>query len=133
MTRGENIDETNTRVEEWIDSLGQSTDTRGPPTANLTAEQKETEINRFKTAEMRYGLKYLLLRALEISTNEGLGMDNCKLIEYVRQLEKNKKQRIELSTQTQETITNTQEQAITTKESHMRPTKHYSHQWNSTV
>ena len=52
---------------------------------------------------MRYGLKCLLLRAhlstdiaqqvrtLEISTNEGLGLDNGKLIEYVRQLEKNKK------------------------------------------
>ena len=106
MTKGENIDETNNKVEEWIDSLDQLTDARGPPTTALTEEEKKTEINRFKTDEMRYGLKYLLLRAhlsteiaqqvrtLEISTNEGLGLDNGKLIEYVRQL-KTKKQRIE--------------------------------------
>ena len=54
---------------------------------------------------MRYGLKYLLLRAhlttdiaqqvrtLEITTNEGLGLDNGKRIDFVRQLEKNKKEK----------------------------------------
>ena len=105
LTRGENIDETNNRVEEWIDSLGQSTDARGPTTTALTEEQKKKEINRFKTDDMKYGLKWLLLRAhlttdiaqqvrtLEITTNEGLGLDNGKLIDYVRQLEKNKKEK----------------------------------------
>ena len=54
---------------------------------------------------MKEGLKWLLLRAhlttgiaqqvrtLEITTNEGLGLDNGKLIEFVKQLEKNKKEK----------------------------------------
>ena len=48
LTRGENIDETNNRIEEWTESLGQFTETRGAKSNTLTEEQKQNEINRFK-------------------------------------------------------------------------------------
>ena len=67
---------------------------------------------------MKGSLKWLLLRAhlttdiaqkvrtYEITTNEGLGLDNGKLIEFVRQLKKNKKEK---DGQIPETTTNTKD------------------------
>ena len=93
LTRGESIDETNNRIVELTESLGQSTEAKSN---TLTDAQRNKEINRFKSDEMKGSLKWLLLRAHlttdiaqqvrthEITTNEGLGLDNGKLIEFVR-------------------------------------------------
>ena len=102
LTRGENIDETNRKIEDWIESLGHATKARGNKSNTLSEEDRDIEIKRFEGDEIKDSIKWMLLRAhlpndiaqavrtYAITANEGLGLNNSKLITFVRQLEKNK-------------------------------------------
>ena len=68
----------------------------------MSEADKEIEVKRFESKEIKDTIKWMLLRAhlpkdiaievrtYEITNNEGLGLNNSKLITFVRQLEKNR-------------------------------------------
>ena len=99
---GRNIDETNERIEDWLEELEHASQAQGNKNLNMDDTKRQIEIKRFANSEVKDALKWLILRAtlkpdiakkvrlFEISSNEGLGLDNSEFITLVRQLEKNK-------------------------------------------
>ena len=77
----------------------------------MNEDDRKVEEERFVKEEVKNTLKWLLLRAhltlklakevriFEIASNEGLGLNNSKLINYVRQLERSKKRKGRTSNQ----------------------------------
>ena len=89
-------------MEDWLDAMEHASKAQGNKSDRLSQEDKEIEEKRFENKDVKNTLKWLLLRehlptkiakevrTFEIANNEGLGLNNSKLIKFVRQLEKNK-------------------------------------------
>ena len=104
VTRGKNIDDTNGKIEDWLEELDCASKTQGEKSDRINETVRKNEEERFANPTTRDSIKYLLLRsslsieiakqvrAHEIVSNEGLGLNNSKLITFVRQLEKNKEE-----------------------------------------
>merc|ERR1712105_531718 len=99
---GRNIEETNEMIEDWLEELEQATQAQGEANPNMDENKRKIEVERFSNKTVKEALKWLILRATlkkeilskvrvhEISSNEGLGLDNSAFITLVKQLEKNK-------------------------------------------
>merc|ERR1712105_548172 len=99
---GRNIEETNEMIEDWLEELEQATQAQGEVNPNMNENKRKIEVERFGNKTVKEALKWLILRATlkqeilskvrvhEISSNEGLGLDNSAFITLVKQLEKNK-------------------------------------------
>ena len=57
LTRGDNIDEINVKIEDWIESLGLATKTRGNKSNTLTEAERNTETNRFEGDKIKESIK----------------------------------------------------------------------------
>merc|ERR1712105_108887 len=99
---GRNIVETNEMIEDWLEELDQATQAQGEVNPNMNEGKRNIEVGRFSNRTVKDALKWLILRATlkqeilrkvrvhEISSNEGLGLDNSVFITLVKQLEKSR-------------------------------------------
>merc|ERR1712082_58902 len=103
--KGNTIDETNTKIENWLEEMEHAT--QGIQDNTIDEEKRKTAEDRYKNVAFREDLKHLLLRhslppkiaqkvrTFEISSNGSLELPKGDLIEYVRRLENNKENIIE--------------------------------------
>ncbi len=102
ITRGDNIDETNGKIEDWLEAKEHTSKAKGNKNHRMNEDDRKVEKERFVNENVKNSLKWLLIRThlppkrarevrlFEIASNEGLGLNNSKLINYVRQLERSK-------------------------------------------
>ena len=102
-TRGDNIDETNRKIEDWLEAIEHASKAQGNKNHRMNEDDRKVEEERFVNENVKNTLKRLLLwahlppkiarevRIFEIASNEALGLNNSKLINYVRQLERSKR------------------------------------------
>ena len=57
LTRGNTIDETNGKIEDWLEAIGHASKAKGNKSNILSAADKEIEVKRFENKEIKDTIK----------------------------------------------------------------------------